>query len=372
MTRLICIIILSLIGIIWQVYTLNLAKKWKCIIGLMLCLGMLYMPLGIIFKFGTIIPHELVLLCSLITSISILFFSIGIFRLMIVIIIFIFNIIPALNVRFYRDIFLSSKLSLVSLIVAIFLGIFASYEAAKVPTVNHYNLYYKNLPKELDGYIIAHISDTHAGVLFRQAWHEAIVKKVMAEKVNLIVHTGDMGDGTPEQVQKSIAPLLKLSAPDGVYYVMGNHENYHHIELWRKYYQDKGLNILEAKYHLHKSLPLAIVGASAGARATPINYEKLLENIPQDSFTLLLDHFPSRASKAKDFVDLQLSGHTHGGTTFYLAPIVAYFNEGFVNGLYELGDMKLFVTSCVGLWSYAPLRLFVPSEIAIIHLKVLQ
>ncbi len=360
--------LLSFILILWQIICLNMPKKWRIVLFLLFCCGIAYIPLGIAYKFGSMVPYWLVIIQSLLTATSIIFISIGALRLFA----FFFSLVMALfskkGKQLCKALFKSPKISLYSLALALILGPFAFYGAAKNPSIKYYDFAYKDLPQELDGYRIAHISDTHSGVLFREQWHEELVEKIMAEKTDLIVHTGDIGDGLPHQIEKSIAPFLELSAPDGVYYVMGNHENYYSINAWRGYYKSKNLTVLENEYRIHDSLPLIIAGAAAEARTKPINYEKLLAHSPEDAFILLLDHYPNRANEAKNHVDLQLSGHTHGGTTFYLAPFVAKFNGGFVNGLYNLGDMKLFVTSCAGLWSYAPLRLFVPSEIAIIRL----
>ncbi len=368
MSLLMIITLLSIVLICWQVAFLYIPRKYCILTAILLCAGITYLPLGITYKFGTMLPYWLVVIFSLLTATSILFISLGAFRLGLFVLTMPFLLFSKKAKEISKYILTSSRVGKISLIIAFVFGAFSFYEAAKNPPVKYYDLVYKNLPKELDGYRIAHISDTHSGILFRKKWHEELVKKIMAEKTDLIVHTGDIGDGLPNKVEKSIAPLLDLSAPDGVYYVMGNHENYHSINAWRDYYKKRGLNVLENEYQKHKTLPLVISGAAAGPKTKPIDYKKFLKDVPNNAFVLLLDHYPNRANVAKNYVDLQLSGHTHGGTTFYLAPIVAKFNGGFVNGLYNLGDMKLFVTACAGLWSYAPLRLFVPSEIAILRL----
>ncbi len=368
MSLLMIITLLSVAIISWQVLSLSLPRKFQLFIAILLSCGIAYLPLGIAYKFGSALPYWAVIGFSLLTTTSILFISLGVARFSLLVLFAPFAMFSKKGKELFKAVCFSPKLGNAILMLAIVFGSFSLYHAAKVPAVKYYDLVYKDLPQELDGYRIAHISDTHAGVLFRKDWNEKMVSKVMAENTDLIVHTGDVADGLPNVIKDSIDPMLKLSAPDGVYYVMGNHENYHSIIAWREYFKNKGLNVLENKYEVHKSLPLVIAGAAAGRRSRPIDYENLLKNSPENAFILLLDHFPNRASRAKDYVDLQLSGHTHGGLTFYLAPIIAKFNEGFVNGLYNLGDMKLFVTSCAGLWSYAPLRLFVPSEIAIIRL----
>lgn len=344
-------------------------NKIKLLITIFMVFGILYMmPFGPRLYLGVHLPHSIAIIFGLITAISILFLSFRIFQLILTLPI-VFTALFSKNMRnLLKKYILSAQISISILILSITIGAYGFYEAFKVPSIRYYDIAIKDLPNELQGYLIAHISDTHSGTIYRKGWHEKIVAKIMQENVNLIVHTGDIGDSTPENVEHSISPLLKLSAKDGVFYVFGNHENYHSINSWRNYYKKHNLNFLEDEYILHPNLPLLISGAASGPRTKDVDYEKLFKNAPLDVFYLHLDHYPNRASKAKEYVDLQLSGHTHGGTTFYLAPIVAKFNNGFVNGLYNLEDMVLYVTSGAGLWTYAPLRLLVPSEVAVLRL----
>ena len=239
------------------------------------------------------------------------------------------------------------------------------YETIKVPAIKHITLSYANLPPELEGYTIAQITDTHTGLIFTKEWQEDVVQKIMNEKPDLIVHTGDIGDTKPQNIAESLAPLNKLSAPDGVYYVFGNHENYHTLRYWQEYFQENALNVLEDEtVYIHDYL--AISGAKAQARYTPHITRNFLTTVPQEYFHIYLHHHPASFREAAPFIDLQLSGHTHGGTVFFLAPLIKHFNAGFVSGLYD--DAKLYVSNGTGIWSYTPFRLFVPGEITILHL----
>nr|WP_270588800.1 hypothetical protein [Akkermansia muciniphila] len=68
-------------------------------------------------------------------------------------------------------------------------------------------------------------------------------------------------------------------------------------------------------------------------------------------------------------MDLQVSGHTHGGMIAGVDRLVARFNEGFVSGLYTVGNMKLYVSNGAGIWNGFPIRIGVPSEIVLIRLR---
>ena len=95
-----------------------------------------------------------------------------------------------------------------------------------------------------------------------------------------------------------------------------------------------------------------------------------LAGAPDRTARILLDHRPGNAPRnARQDVDLQLSGHTHGGHAPGLSALVALFNHGYVRGWYRVEGMPLYVSSGAGLWNGFPLRVDVPSEIALITLR---
>ena len=100
------------------------------------------------------------------------------------------------------------------------------------------------------------------------------------------------------------------------------------------------------------------------------NLEKALAGAPADAPVILLAHQPKFArANAAYGVDLQLSGHTHGGQMIGFDQIVASQNEGFLRGLYTVGGMRLYVSPGTGLWTGFPVRIGVPSEIARLVLR---
>lgn len=326
-----------------------------------------FLPIGPIYNPSLNLDYKLVLLISAIVAISIIFVSIHFLRLLITISTALLSIFITPLRKVSKFLFFSKKFSLAILLLSVVSGTWAFYEAIKVPRINNVDIVIKDLPSELENYKIAHITDTHYGALFRTEWLEKVVEKVNVQNANLIVHTGDIGDARPSEMLERLLPFQKLKADDGVFYVFGNHENYQSLLEWRNYYISNNMQYLEDNYIILDSVPLMLSGAAAGRRAKETDLKKLFENAP-DITRIHLDHFPSRANEAADYVDLQLSGHTHGGVTFYLAPIIAMFNRGFVNGLYKVNDMWLYLSAGTGIWSYTPLRLFVPSEIAILRL----
>jgi predicted MPP superfamily phosphohydrolase len=95
-----------------------------------------------------------------------------------------------------------------------------------------------------------------------------------------------------------------------------------------------------------------------------------LAGAPEEAPRVLLNHRPAGAEEnARYGVDLQLSGHTHGGQILGLGAFVSRFNEGYLHGWYTAGGMPLYVSSGAGLWNGFPVRMGVPSEIARITLR---
>ena len=180
------------------------------------------------------------------------------------------------------------------------------------------------LPPDLDGFTIVQISDIHIGPTIKQRYVQAIVDAVNQESPDLVAITGDVVDGSVEQLAAQASPLGQLRAPHGVYLVTGNHEYYSGAAPWVAEFRRMGLRVLMNEHALiHPSgLPMIIAGVtdySAGAfdphqRSNPA----ALAGAPADAWPrILLAHQPRSAAAAEPLgYTLQLSGHTHGGQFF--------------------------------------------------------
>ena len=136
----------------------------------------------------------------------------------------------------------------------------------------------------------------------------------------------------------------------------------------------KEMQMLENKHHVitRGDAQLVIAGTTDrsavryGAHGPDL--KMALDGAP-DAATVLLAHQPTGARQLQG-VDLQLSGHTHGGLYALMQPLVAYFNDGFVSGLYQVNaKTQLYVSRGTGLWTGMALRVMCPSEITEITLK---
>jgi len=116
--------------------------------------------------------------------------------------------------------------------------------------------------------------------------------------------------------------------------------------------------------------PCAILFRSLPAEMGPPDCRAALRSPLQADFTILLAHRPGEAEQnAALGVDLQLSGHTHGGQFFFLFPLVSRMNCGFRSGLYRAGSMPLYVSPGTGMWGYVPMRFGSHSEITLLELR---
>jgi len=232
------------------------------------------------------------------------------------------------------------------------------------------------LPQDLDGFTIVQISDIHVGPTIKRRYVQAIVDAVNEQLPDMIAITGDVVDGSVEQLAAQARPLGDLRAPFGVYLVTGNHEYYSGAGPWIAEFRRLGLRVLLNEHAvIHPSgLPLVVAGVtdfSAGAfdpqqRSNP---RAALANAPADAFPrILLAHQPRSAAAAEPAgYTLQLSGHTHGGQFFPWGFFVR-FQQPFTAGLHRLGQMWVYTSRGTGYWG-PPKRLWAPSEITRLRLR---
>ena len=260
-------------------------------------------------------------------------------------------------------------------VVAMLLSAVAVGQAIRVPPPKDVELAVRNLPPEFDGYRILQLTDLHISRLFPRSWTQATVERAMALDVDLIVVTGDFIDGTVALRRDDVDPLKRLSAPDGVWGITGNHEYFFGAEAWMRHFASMGIRILANEHVVLRRGPGALVlagvtdlSASTGHRAHDL--ETALSGAPPQAPVVLLDHQPRAARiAAARGVALQLSGHTHGGMIVGLDRLVARSNGGFTSGVYDIEGMTLYVNNGSALWPGFALRLGYPSELTRITLR---
>ncbi len=277
--------------------------------------------------------------------------------------------------------FVSTKFMPIILLMTCLTCTYGMYQALRVPPIKNVNIQFNDLPKELEGLRIAHMSDTHIGRFFRKEWLNESIDKVLAAKPDLIAITGDSIDAPFAEIKDDTTPFTRLHAPLGVYFVAGNHEYINDYNPWIKYFRSlTNLNVLENAHKTIKigDINLNIIGLTDPAarrfKHLPPSAELALAGLSRKSekqFSLLLSHQPANVENAKTNANLQLSGHTHGGILWFIKGIVARSNAGYVSGLYESNEnplTKIFVSNGMAIWEGFPMRLGIDSEIVIITL----
>lgn len=258
--------------------------------------------------------------------------------------------------------------------LALALGVFGTWQAVRVPGVRDVEMRVTNLPPDLEGFSLVQLSDLHIGPLLKKDWLMEVVEKVNGQNPDLIVLTGDYIDGRVAEIGAELEPLSSLRSRYGVFGVTGNHEYYWNVAEWSEALEDLGVRVLDNEHVSIDAGESRIVVAGipdlAASRfgLTPPNLDKALEGAPE-GLRLLLAHQPKIFAETMEKVDLQLSGHTHGGIMFFLQPLLARFNGGFVNGPYEKDHKKLYVSPGTGLWNGFSCRIGVPAEITRIVLR---
>ena len=277
-------------------------------------------------------------------------------------------------------------------VAALALASVGAYNSVKIPCVKEMVLEFEDLPPQFDGYRIAQLSDIHCSQITPRSRFEKIVERTNAAKPDLICVTGDCVDGWVDRLGGRLKPLVRFAAPDGVLAIPGNHEYYWDWGEWRPFLEGLGFSILENAWTniVRGSSSIVIAGVTdvdavqsyrrgadgkkehnpnSGFRQP--DHMSAFDGAPRNGFRVLLMHRPHmvRLAERKYNVRLQLSGHTHGGALPGLSPVVSYWNEGHVRGLYEEGKLKLYVSPGTGQWAGLPIRLFNPTEITLFTLR---
>jgi len=269
----------------------------------------------------------------------------------------------------------------------VFYGVWNAFH----PVIQNIEVKMKNLPKEWEGKTVVQLSDVHLGAINRAGFIQGVADQVNALKPDLVLITGDLFDGMDGDLTGFIEPLDSIKSKFGVYFVTGNHEGYLGLEnalpilakTQIRYLKDevadlRGLQLVGIDY------PLAGDGGDPKAVFESQNYDSkkptiLMYHTPtnvlhtngtrsgQQTTTYWKPDFDNTYAKSKG-VDLQLSGHTHGGQFPPFSWGAHWVYNGRDHGLFIDGGFNLYVSNGVGTWG-PPLRLFNRGEIVAIKLK---
>ena len=231
------------------------------------------------------------------------------------------------------------------------------------------------LPARLQGFSIVQISDVHVGATIKHGYVSRIVDAVNALDADVIAVTGDLVDGSVGRLSTHTAPLGRLSARHGAFFVTGNHEYYSGAHAWIVELRRIGLRVLLNEHIVleHEGEAIVVAGVTdysahhfdPAHRSDPA---AAIAGAPEAAAVkVLLAHQPRSAfAAAKAGFDVQLSGHTHGGQ-FFPWNLAVKLLQPFAAGLHRLDDLWIYVSRGTGYWG-PPKRFGAPSEITRLRL----
>ncbi len=228
----------------------------------------------------------------------------------------------------------------------------------------------RDLGAGFQGLRIVQVSDVHIGQTLGRAFLQRMVDQVNALEPDVVAVTGDLVDGFVRDLRDQMEPLAGLRAKRGVYYVTGNHEYYWGGASWEAEVRRLGLTVLHNEHRVltegGDQLVVAGVTDHDGGQFGEVHRSRpdiALAGAPEDAPRILLAHQPRSAKAAAAHrVDLQLSGHTHGGQIFPWMFFVR-LQQPVISGLKRVAGVLVYTHRGTGYWG-PPFRIGPKPEIA--------
>ena len=226
-----------------------------------------------------------------------------------------------------------------------------------------------NLPVAWRGRKAALISDLHLGHVRNGNFLQRMIAKILLEEPDAIFIAGDLFDGTAIDAARAAEPLNKLTAPQGVYFVAGNHEQFGDDSKYLRAISAAGVRVLTNEKVDVDGLQILGVPYRNATRESHLASELRKLHLDRDRASILLVHAPDHPEVAEAAgVSLQLSGHTHLGQFVPWSWFARRMYRQFVYGLSRIGKMQVFTSSGAGTWG-PPLRLGSNPEIVMLQFE---
>ena len=267
----------------------------------------------------------------------------------------------------------------VAVVVVVSAGLLAwgHFEAMRTPRVRRLDVTVPRLGRGLDGTRVVLLADTHYGPIDRADWSARVAEVVNGLDADVLCHAGDIADGTPDMRREQAAPLGTMRSRLAKIYVTGNHEYFGEAQGWLDRMADLGWEPLHNRHVVVERggdrLVLAgvddVTAASSGLAGHRTDLDAALSGADPELPVLLMAHQPKYIDQAAAAgIDLQLSGHTHGGQMWPFNFLVR-IDQPVVQGLSRHGARtQLYTSRGTGFWG-PPFRIFAPSEITLLTLR---
>ncbi|WP_225799009.1 metallophosphoesterase [Streptomyces sp. NK15101] len=242
------------------------------------------------------------------------------------------------------------------------------------PRIKRVPIVLPKLDPRASGLRIAVISDLHLGTMLGRSHTERVVRMINGLEADVVAIVGDLADGTSRQLGSAITPFRSLESRHGTYFATGNHEYfYDDVEGWVGELRDLGVRpLLNERLTLtHNGAAVDLAGVedvTGEEHGRGPDFGRALGGRDEADPLVLLAHQPVLAEEAsRNGVDLQLSGHTHGGQMFPLTAVAALSNP-VLSGLGRVGDTQVYVTNGTGFFG-PPVRVGTAPDISVIELR---
>ncbi|NTX02158.1 MULTISPECIES: metallophosphoesterase [unclassified Myxococcus] len=249
------------------------------------------------------------------------------------------------------------------------LATYGNWRAYAPPLVTELAVRIPKLPRALDGLTIVQLTDIHVGPFIQRRFMDELVRQANALKPDLFAITGDLVDGDVPTLGGAVAALGALRSRYGSYFVTGNHDYYSGDAEWTAFLQTLDIQSLRNRHvrigDAGASLDLVGVDDWSGWRRRNqkgYDLDLALAGRAPDRAAVLLAHQPANFKVAAERgMDLQISGHTHGGQ---LLPMTLFIGLAWEHaaGLYRHQDSHIYVSRGCGFWG-PPMRVGSPPEL---------
>lgn len=225
------------------------------------------------------------------------------------------------------------------------------------------------LPESWRGRTALVVSDLHLGHINGVRFCRRIAKLGAGLRPDIVFLPGDLFDGTKADARRLASPLRELTAPLGLYYSSGNHDEFGGAEHYAEVLAETGIRVLENEMVVADGLQIA--GVPYGDSTYPMRLRATLSSLQldPDRASILLNHVPNRLPIVEQAgVSLQLSGHTHGGQIFPFTWMTRRVFGKFTYGLQRFGGMQVYTSSGVGTWG-PPMRVGTQPEAVLLRFE---
>lgn len=242
-------------------------------------------------------------------------------------------------------------LAIGSIVFSILFSVWGVWNAYH-PRIKNITVKIDDLPIEWKGKKAVQISDVHIGAVLGKEFLMQVVEKINAQKPDVVFITGDLFDGMDGGLEAAAEPLDAISAPEGIFFITGNHETYVGLESVLAALGKTQVKVLDDEMIVVDGMQ--ILGVSYPQRGKDKNIEKTVKNIKgfdPGKASILLYHNPAGRIEARaGGADLQLAGHTHTGQLFPFNLVTRLIYGKYHRGLHKEGKFSIYTSVGTGTW----------------------